>query len=266
MFFRLPPNKRPNFIKLGIVTPFNCPWKILLHDWNSQKNHELQFFVLRDLSKINILKQAFKKNRNLRIGNELNSMFSEIDISLCLIQVCITVCGRGVIGECSPIFLPSEHDLRLLQKNKHYRGPIEPVHDDVNESLRKKLREEHLDKLKKLRRKRIKAKLQFQENEEVSIQINKHSTTADLVKNQADTIRELWLPSSLENVKNSSSKPIIGFITSGDYSFTKSCSYGQGYVTLSCILELLSKSQNHTLVLVRKISSLQYSFAKITVV
>lgn len=266
--FRLPPSKRPNFIKLGIVTPFHCPWKILLNDWNPERNHNSEFFVLRNLSKLNILKLACKKNSNKGEKYELNSVFSEVEISSSLVQVCITVYGRGVIGECSPICLPSKHDFKLLERDKSYRGPVEPVHEDVNESQRKTLREDHLAKLKKLRRKRIKAKQQPQGNEgfsEIS-KTRKCSPTADLVKKQAEKMRELWLPSDLENVKWSSSRSIIGFVTSGGYSFSESCSYGQGYVTLSCMLELLTKSaKSPPLVLVRTVSSLQYSFAKISV-
>lgn len=45
-YFRLPPSKRVNYIKLAINSPFICPWKKLLNDWSNTKVND--FFVLRD--------------------------------------------------------------------------------------------------------------------------------------------------------------------------------------------------------------------------
>lgn len=47
-YFRLPPSKRVNYIKMGIVSPFICPWNMLLKDWRSTQNLKNQFFVLRN--------------------------------------------------------------------------------------------------------------------------------------------------------------------------------------------------------------------------
>lgn len=45
-FFRMPPNKRINYAKFAITSPFNLNWKMLLHDWNG--NDIQEFFVLRN--------------------------------------------------------------------------------------------------------------------------------------------------------------------------------------------------------------------------
>lgn len=45
-YFRLPPSKRVNYIKLGIVTPFGCSWNTLLKDWSSDNIED--FFILRN--------------------------------------------------------------------------------------------------------------------------------------------------------------------------------------------------------------------------
>lgn len=45
-YFKLPPKKRENYIKLGIVSPFSCPWKLLLKDWTHKSVND--FYVLRD--------------------------------------------------------------------------------------------------------------------------------------------------------------------------------------------------------------------------
>lgn len=35
-FFRRPPAKRPNYVKLGTLAPFCCPWEQLTQDWESR--------------------------------------------------------------------------------------------------------------------------------------------------------------------------------------------------------------------------------------
>lgn len=47
-YFRLPPSKRVNYMKLGVSTPFICSWKKLLSDWSNSTVDS--FFVLRDKS------------------------------------------------------------------------------------------------------------------------------------------------------------------------------------------------------------------------
>lgn len=66
-YFRLPPNKRTNYQKLSIASPFKCNWAQLIQEWSSSETNEnKKFFVLRD---INVLKQLDvidlkKKNSN----------------------------------------------------------------------------------------------------------------------------------------------------------------------------------------------------------
>lgn len=35
-FVRRPPAKRPNYVKLGTLAPFRCPWEQLTQDWESR--------------------------------------------------------------------------------------------------------------------------------------------------------------------------------------------------------------------------------------
>lgn len=36
IFIRRPPAKRPNYVKLGTLAPFCCPWEQLTRDWESR--------------------------------------------------------------------------------------------------------------------------------------------------------------------------------------------------------------------------------------
>lgn len=52
-FFSKPPNKRPNYNKFKIVSPFLCNWKLLLKDWDS--NFTGNFSVIRDRRVLNLI-------------------------------------------------------------------------------------------------------------------------------------------------------------------------------------------------------------------
>jgi hypothetical protein len=63
-FFSYPPDKRPNFHKLGSATPFEAPWSILVHDWSKKvvlsshakpdpdEARKCQFYVLREPARL----------------------------------------------------------------------------------------------------------------------------------------------------------------------------------------------------------------------
>lgn len=45
-YFKRPPSKRVNYIKLVVPSPFVCPWNILLKEWGNVNGEE--YFVLRN--------------------------------------------------------------------------------------------------------------------------------------------------------------------------------------------------------------------------
>lgn len=47
-FFKLPPNKRPNYNKFGISSPFNSNWQLLFKDWGCDDTSASNFVVLRN--------------------------------------------------------------------------------------------------------------------------------------------------------------------------------------------------------------------------
>lgn len=44
-YFKRPPSKRVNYIKLGVPSPFICPWNILLKNWGCNDD---KLFILRE--------------------------------------------------------------------------------------------------------------------------------------------------------------------------------------------------------------------------
>ncbi|XP_054286502.1 ribonucleases P/MRP protein subunit POP1-like [Macrosteles quadrilineatus] len=256
--FRLPPDKRPNYVKLGVVTPFYSPWTILLQDWSSSTENT-SFYVIRNRLQLQYLNCLLNKTKPVTTCS-----FSDNDISCGIVQVSVEMSGRGLIKECALICAANKKDMKLT-KDKSGRGPVEPLREDKNEERRKTERDNHLKKLKCLRRKRLKAKRQL---EDKGIFLSKEKTkkrpTEAIVAEQAELMRELWLPSEIKSVKCSSSRSIVGFVTSGGSSFTRALStVGYGFVSLSALLSVMEKNN---LFLLRNVSSLQYYFVRLKII
>ncbi|KAJ9596564.1 hypothetical protein L9F63_012397 [Diploptera punctata] len=168
--FRLPPDKRPNFLKLGISSPFICAWKILLTDWTHKslvmptskciKEDRVQFFVLRDKVNLECLRSAVESLKTIKSycdkGN--NSDLTVRNTDSCLVKVTVHMCSKGSPSDLAIICLPSVSDIDNLLKNPNFPGPVEEIHKDENHEERKNLRNDHKKLLKSLRRKRVKRK------------------------------------------------------------------------------------------------------------
>ncbi|XP_046660424.1 ribonucleases P/MRP protein subunit POP1 isoform X2 [Homalodisca vitripennis] len=253
--FRLPPDKRPNYIKLGVIAPFHCPWERLLQDWHSEGDGQ-GIYVIRNRGQLDFLKCLLSRTKPVT-----TCVFSEKDKACGLVQVGIEMCGRGTLERCALICGMGKKDIRLT-KDKTGKGPFEPIHEDENEEKRKIQREEHQLKLLRLRRKRVKAKREMEEKGIFSVKTKeKKNPTEKLVQEQAELMKELWLPNEIKSVKNSSSRPVLGFVTFGGYSFRQSKTCGYGFVALSALLSVLERNQGYFLV--RNVTSLQYYFVRL---
>ncbi|XP_076089545.1 ribonucleases P/MRP protein subunit POP1-like isoform X2 [Mytilus galloprovincialis] len=159
-FDKRPPAKRCNYVKLGIAAPFLYPWRDLTSSWNDGRIEHI--YVLRDRKCLKVLSQMFNANntsinqqypnkqwqktihRKLEITKE--SVFKEHKSSL--VHVELTMLLRGVPDEHAMICIPVDKDIELLQKDKTYSGPKEPVHKDKNKTQKQKNMTQSLTKLK----------------------------------------------------------------------------------------------------------------------
>lgn len=246
-----------NYVKLGVAAPFHCPWEQLLQDW-APGEESREFYVIRNRQQLDYLENLTNPRKP-----QPEIAFSVTDKCRGLVQVELEMCGRGTVGEFSMICKLEKKDMKLA-RDKTGRGPLESQHEDVNEEARKSLRENHLMKLKRLRKKRVKARRELEEQGIFTVKEKPFkSPTEEIVKEQAEVMKELWLPREVKKVKTSCSRNIIGFVVFGDYSFARSKSVGYGFVALAPLLSVLEKQQGQ--VLVRNVTSLQYNFARLKV-
>lgn len=238
-FFRLPPNKRVNYIKLGIECPFSHPWLKLLNEW--LPNSADKFYIVRD----KVVLQNIQK-----LLNNTNEKVSVNFKKPCLVPIKISHIKRGTSKRFSIICLPEQNDLRTNSE------PVEHLHVDQHQNTRKQLRTEHQKELRKLRRKRIRKR---EAGKEVK-------NTEEMVAKYSQIMRSLWLPDP-ENVKNFCSRETFGFVTQGDFSFTNAKGQSIGYIVLRALPKLLHRNgKKKNLVLVRDTNSRQYRFATIEVI
>ncbi|CAD1474186.1 unnamed protein product, partial [Heterotrigona itama] len=208
-YFRYPPNRRVNFIKFGITSPFFCEWNILMKEWTNTEH----FFVLRNLD---IIRKGYPK--------------------------------RFAI-----ICMPIKEDIENFKINRSWSGPVEKLNIDPNENTRKISRKNHLALLKRLKRQRIHHRKTL---------INKLKISREAISKQSQKMLQLYLPECVK-VRNSCNREIMGYITMGDFCFTKAKGIGFGYVTLNSLIELIDKKC--PFVLIRNIQTRQYRIARLEV-
>lgn len=249
---RKPPAKRPNFIKLGIMLPFQFPWQQLIEEWNKGDNQEVSsriFYVLRNKSDLSTLSRPFfdvktmkHKNKDTYkscvcdtdLMNKLTHNKSVTDVAgrhgNSLVAVQVKMVTRGAPDEYANICIPSKNDFLSLVGDNNHGGPMEEIHADST-------------KVKKKDKK------------------NKKSVSGNTEEiNQRDVI-----PIACDNLIRSCGRPIIGYLKQGGMSLSVGQGRGIGYCAMGGIKELLRVTPNNmpSIVLIRNPNSYQYRFAYI---
>ncbi|XP_053606352.1 ribonucleases P/MRP protein subunit POP1 [Plodia interpunctella] len=242
-YFKLPPSKRVNYIKLGINSPFSCNWKLLLQEWSNVPVDN--FYVLRDSQLLLKLQDCLQRRQHLP---------DIVNPEACLVPVYLQMVNGGSLKKHALICLPEKDDYISIE-NVH-----EQQHDDPNEKLRKQTRIEHKLDIKRWRRKRTKLR---NKNKMVTVQKSKKRDSNKLSQ-YVLKMRELWLPSQIKTVRHSCSRQVMGYVSQGAFSFTESNSCGLGYIAYHALNILIKNGHNQ--ILVRNISSKKYRLGNILVI
>nr|XP_022920798.1 ribonucleases P/MRP protein subunit POP1 [Onthophagus taurus] len=236
----LPPNRRTNYIKYAVSSPFQFNWDILLNEWNETTTNGNNFFVLRDKTLLKMLNDSLNTTK-----------IPDVDFAqLCLVPVKI-ILKKGCPSRYSLICLPHNQDL-----HKSNQEVKEPLKRDENQRKRMKLRKERIIMLKKMKKLRIKARKNGQVVKQDVEGMLKHK----------ELMEKLWIP-DVVNIRKSCSRDIMGFVTKGGFSFTVGKTVGIGYVALNSLKSLFSvdnKFKNK--VLIRNTSSREYKIGQLEIV
>ncbi|XP_037824147.1 ribonucleases P/MRP protein subunit POP1 [Lucilia sericata] len=268
-YFRLPPNKRCNYRKFAIVSPFRIPFQELVRDWrppNACDNNKVnkEFFVLRERQKLQDLAECVKKCSLFKFPKTLSTQ--------CLIQVKLIMKSRGNPKDFSVICLPTKKDLKrnLKQIKLNNREPVfvEPLLADPNEKERHQLRMQHKKLLKRLRAKRVREKRKKQETSSTRVYI-RAAGTSTLCLEQFKKMCQLWLPqdtSTLFSVRKQGTRECFGYCSISNFCLTEGTVGATAYITVEGLKHLLKLCQQchlkQPVCLVRSANSRNYRFAQ----
>ena len=230
-YFRKPPKTRTNFIKLATPFPFGVDWNRLLSDWMDRADPG--FTVLRDKRLLSTLSLT---DQSLIPDAVLSHPY--------LVPVTVRV-KRGSPHEFSMICLPRTDD------RVNSSTICEPVHKDPGAKERKVLRQQHSSLLKNLAKKRKENRDKKEKDVDYS--------SAIAIAIHKEKMRSLWLPSSF-NLKTSYARPVIGFITQGDFGLSEGKGIGRGYIVIHSLSQITGAS-----VVVRNPGTNLYMWADIAI-
>ncbi|KAM7341942.1 POP1 ribonuclease P/MRP subunit [Cochliomyia hominivorax] len=272
-YFRLPPNKRCNYRKFAIVSPFRVPFSHLIRDWSSpdqfnmDNNGSIQFFVLRERQKLQDIADCVKKCSLSKFPKNLSTE--------CLIQLKVIMKSRGNPKDFSILCLPTKKDLKrnLKQIKLNNNEPIyvEPLLADPNEKERHQLRIQHKKLLKRLRARRVREKRKKQETSNTKVYI-RAAGTATLCSEQFKKMCNLWLPedmTTLFSVRKQGTRDCFGYASISGFCLTEGTVGAIAYVTVEGLKQLLKLCQQchlkQTVCLIRSTNSRNYRFARLQI-
>uniref|UniRef100_A0ABK0M2E5 POP1 homolog, ribonuclease P/MRP subunit n=1 Tax=Rattus norvegicus TaxID=10116 RepID=A0ABK0M2E5_RAT len=328
---RRPPAKRPNYVKLGTLAPFCCPWEQLTRDWESRiqtqeaavidsvpgaqetdprrlgvpcvpketcqlsneasiaenqpRKPEVTGCQAQAGTEVALEQNASEDHaaatgsqlcvvRSRKLLKQLSSWCgpsSEVrrapcrgqqeltrkaclsilaDFPRALVWVSLSLLKKGSPEPHTMICVPSKEDLFQLSQDQCYHGPCESRHSDPFKSLILK------EKEKKKKEKR-------QDGEQGA---SKGQAAGAPTAGQEARIQGLW-SGPLPGLTSHCSRPLLGFVTHGDFSMAVGCGEALGFVSVTGLLEMLSSQSAamRGLVLLRPPTSLQYRFARVTI-
>jgi len=274
--FALPPNKRVNFAKLGIASPFEPPLRILVADWLSDSAIEKKKSANDggDQSLLRVLRDEAVLEK-IRRGD-----FSDVEsFRDHLVTVKLKVEGRGKLGLNTLLCVPSEDD---LSRQGPWEGPVEPQQEDTMEQERKRAREQHQNNKKRLKRqwKKLKDKQMLMKTQATALGQPLDTAKLDLVTENMKTVKKIrnnendqfgaktedfWI-GDFNSVRHSCRREVIGYLTAANMAYTVGAFVGFGFITLRGLQKLQEVANKpNNLVLTRETSSLQYRFSSLTI-
>lgn len=258
-YFRKPPNKRTNYRKISIASPFICPFNQLIKEWNGSAGN---FYVQRNPSTLNDIHSSIIAKNFVELSLDLNA----------LLPVKINMISRGSPDNYSIVCLPNKKDVKFwtMTQNRQRKCPIftEKVVNDSCENERRILKFNHKKELKRLRNVRVREKRKLQNAAEKFVKIAKPNSEL-MIKQQLQKISNLWLPHSSSSIRHQCSREVIGYLTDSRFTLNIGKVSGVGFITSGGLIELFKIFQklkkSKPFVLIRSPNSTSYHVATFTI-
>jgi hypothetical protein len=253
---RLPASKRVNYQKIGFPYPF-CPSWIKLFEKPSTKFSEINqnTEILVNLTDNSITSRQLSKTIQLHY----------------LVPVLIEVEGPGVPSGRSFICIPLAEDLeKLVKRRKLMKDDIllklSESDEATVEEYKQYLENKEMFEIVETEHKKVNKNKFFNRECEEIIRNNKdEGLFTDQIRKDFSIIID-----STQNEIAKISREIIGFVTSGGYSFSQSKGVGKGFICVNAMKHLINQKKKYMnekgfTVLLRNHSNRHYYFGKIDI-
>jgi len=143
---RRPPAKRCNYDKMGVTTPFHCPWLELVQEWmhlcGDGSNNQVFYCVrsrrlLQFLSSVCAGAVSWSDTCGQNSSDPAGISAQLLHCGPAVVKVYIAMSGRGAPSQLALICLPTNEDiLKITHRKRRDRGdvegPTEPLHRKVS--------------------------------------------------------------------------------------------------------------------------------------
>ena len=247
-----PPAKRPNYDKLGVKSPFSPPWSTLVKDWSPC-----------GAASSNLADVPLESTNEPSISIPVANASPELDIAA--VQPFHVLRSRFKLSSLRNCVLrdkrPRNRDFKHHETTSHAPSPM----DDLSSVIKNDLNSLVCVWVRMVNRNVPvpNSALAIPSTEDISrlTKCKDDSGPAEpLHKGPRAQIAE-------KSLRNSCTREIVGFVSSGHFSLARGCGFGVGFCALPGLVKLLSCARNtgEVVVLVRGPSTQQYRFSYLTI-
>ncbi len=277
-YSRVPPAKRSNFVKLGVVAPYHCPWLQLVQDWKKTQNqHNIPHHLVDHHSNNNTIGDEVLSVQVLRDKQVLQdlgrccvaaSKYSKPVVKIVKVSKCQTVksvkhhpaeVAREELYEKLCKCCVSLVGVRVSMLHRGTPGPFSMICVATPQDLLTLSTDHtyngpcepphkdqhHIDKKNKKKSKQ-----------------SKKSKKSDNKATEVNVFHEV------KTVQGVCSREVLGYLNHGSFALTEGKGSGKGFVAICGLVKVLreKKEDKQVIVLVRDTASLQYRFAYLSII
>ncbi len=246
---RYPPAKRPNYDKLGAKSPFSPPWRELVKDWSP----------CEAASSHSAMEITGDSSKSSAVASESAQMEASVVQPLYVLRSRskLSALWNYVLRDNKPRKRGSKHCLTMSKTPSPVEDLSSVTKDDLNSLVCVLIR---------MVNRNVPAP-----NSALAIPSKEDTSRLTKCKDGSGPVEPLHkgplAQTAEKSLRNSCTREIVGFVSSGHFSLARGCGFGVGFCALPGLVKLLSSTSNTggVVVLVRGPSTQQYRFAYLSI-
>lgn len=249
---RYPPAKRPNYDKLGVKSPFNQPWRELVKDWSPC-----------EAASSNVADVPTEISSDSSISTPVASESPVMNIAV--VPPFYVLRSRSKLSALRNCVLRDKKP-----RKRGYKHHVTTSHAPSPENDLSSVAKDDLNSLVCVLVRMINRNVPVP-NSALAIPSKEDSTRLTKCRDTSGPVEPLHkgprAQTAEKSLRNSFTREIVGFVSSGHFSLARGCGFGVGFCALPGLVKLLSSTSNtgQVVVLVRGPSTQQYRFAYLTI-